>query len=192
MWLPWMLRDRTDGDSRCSGEPGYAQHRDRQSRDQGDPPSRCACRDRSQSEQHTVATFNMYVELPHNFKGTHMSRFVAILNNHEYEITVKSFRDMLTEMTMLLEADAGHIEMTFPYFVRKASPVTGSEEPHGLRGDAGGPDHVRIATNRGTRGGAGDQLVSLLQADLGVRSPQSALARHGAGRRPAPGSGSRS
>ena len=82
-------------------------------------------RDRSQGEQHTVATFNMYVELPHNFKGTHMSRFVAILNNHEYEITVKSFRDMLSEMTSLLEADAGHIEMTFPYFVRKASPVTG-------------------------------------------------------------------
>ena len=53
-------------------------------------------RDRSQGEQHTVATFNMYVELPHNFKGTHMSRFVAILNNHEYEITVKSFRDMLS------------------------------------------------------------------------------------------------
>ena len=82
-------------------------------------------RDRSQGEQHTVASFNMYVELPHNFKGTHMSRFVAILNNHEYEITVKSFRDMLSEMTTLLEADAGHIEMTFPYFVRKASPVTG-------------------------------------------------------------------
>ena len=82
-------------------------------------------RDRSQGEQHTVATFNMYVELPHNFKGTHMSRFVAILNNHEYEITVKSFRDMLAEMTTLLEADAGHIEMTFPYFVRKAAPVTG-------------------------------------------------------------------
>ena len=82
-------------------------------------------RDRSQGEQHTIATFNMYVELPHNFKGTHMSRFVAILNNHEYEITVKSFRDMLTEMTTLLEADAGYIEMRFPYFVRKASPVTG-------------------------------------------------------------------
>ena len=82
-------------------------------------------RDRSQGEQHTIATFNMYVELPHNFKGTHMSRFVAVLNNHEYEITVKSFRDMLAEMTTLLEADAGHIEMTFPYFVRKAAPVTG-------------------------------------------------------------------
>ena len=82
-------------------------------------------RDRSQGEQHTVANFNMYVELPHNFKGTHMSRFVAILNNHEYEITVSSFREMLREMTTLLEADAGHIEMTFPYFVRKASPVTG-------------------------------------------------------------------
>ena len=81
--------------------------------------------DRSQGEQHTVATFNMYVELPHSFKGTHMSRFVAILNNHEYEITVRSFRDMLSEMTTLLGADSGHIEMRFPYFVTKASPVTG-------------------------------------------------------------------
>ncbi len=84
-------------------------------------------RDRSQGEQHTIATFNMYVNLPHNFKGTHMSRFVEILNNHEYEITVESFRTMLHEMSDLLEAHSGHIEMTFPYFVRKAAPVTGVE-----------------------------------------------------------------
>ena len=47
--------------------------------------------DRSGGEQHTIANFNMYVSLPHNFKGTHMSRFVEILNQHEYEITVESF-----------------------------------------------------------------------------------------------------
>jgi GTP cyclohydrolase I len=84
-------------------------------------------RDRSEGEQHTVAVFNMYVNLPHNFKGTHMSRFVEILNHHEYEITVKSFRTMLNEMSHLLEARAGHIEMGFPYFVKKAAPVTGVE-----------------------------------------------------------------
>jgi len=56
-------------------------------------------RDRSGGEQHTIATFNMYVNLPHNFKGTHMSRFVEILNVPGREISVDSFRDMLTEMT---------------------------------------------------------------------------------------------
>lgn len=81
--------------------------------------------DRSGGEQHTIATFNMYVNLPHNFKGTHMSRFVEILNRHEREITVQSFKEMLTEMTEVLEAEAGHIEMRFPYFVNKAAPVSG-------------------------------------------------------------------
>ena len=81
-------------------------------------------RDRSGGEQHTIATFNMYVNLPHNFKGTHMSRFVEILNVPGREISVDSFRDMLTEMTERLEAEAGHIEMTFMYFVTKAAPVS--------------------------------------------------------------------
>jgi GTP cyclohydrolase I len=81
--------------------------------------------DRSGGEQHTIANFNMYVNLPHNFKGTHMSRFVEILNLHEYEITVDSFRKMLSEMTERLEAEAGHIEMNFSYFINKAAPVSG-------------------------------------------------------------------
>jgi len=81
-------------------------------------------RDRSGGEQHTVASFNMYVSLPHNFKGTHMSRFVEILNDHEYEITVESFKRMIEEMTVLLNAQSGHVEMSFPYFVTKAAPVS--------------------------------------------------------------------
>ena len=82
-------------------------------------------KDRSEGEQHTIACFNMYVNLPHNFKGTHMSRFVEILNLHEREISVESFKEMLNEMTERLEAEAGHIEMTFPYFVNKTAPVSG-------------------------------------------------------------------
>jgi GTP cyclohydrolase I len=82
-------------------------------------------KDRSEGEQHTIATFNMYVFLPHNFKGTHMSRFVQILNKHEREITVESFKDMLVEMADRLESEAGHIEMSFPFFVNKKAPVTG-------------------------------------------------------------------
>ncbi len=82
-------------------------------------------KDRSDGEQHTIANFNMYVNLPHNFKGTHMSRFVQILNGHEKEISVESFKDMLAEMAERLEADSGHIEMRFPYFINKKAPVSG-------------------------------------------------------------------
>ena len=75
--------------------------------------------------QHTVASFNMYVGLPHNFKGTHMSRFVEILNGHEREISVENFEPTLREMVRRLEAETGHIEMTFPYFIQKKAPVSG-------------------------------------------------------------------
>jgi GTP cyclohydrolase I len=84
-------------------------------------------KDRSSGEQHTIATFNMYVALPHNFKGTHMSRFVEVLHRNEREISVESFRDMLAEMTQKLDAESGHIEMEFPYFVMKKAPVSGVE-----------------------------------------------------------------
>jgi GTP cyclohydrolase I len=83
-------------------------------------------KDRSGGEQHTIANFNMYVNLPHDFKGTHMSRFIEILH-HEREISVDSFRALLEEMTRRLDADAGHIEMSFPYFVMKKAPVSGVE-----------------------------------------------------------------
>ena len=82
-------------------------------------------RDRDGGDQHTIANFNMYVNLPHNFKGTHMSRFVEILNKHEREISVQSFKEMLHEMTERLEAESGHIEMSFPYFINKTAPVSG-------------------------------------------------------------------
>lgn len=81
-------------------------------------------KDRSDGEQHTIASFNMYVNLPHNFKGTHMSRFVEILNAHEREISVASFKEMLLEMVDKLEANSGHIEMNFPYFINKTAPVS--------------------------------------------------------------------
>jgi len=82
-------------------------------------------RDKSGDVRHTVASFNMYVGLPHNFKGTHMSRFVEILNSHEREISVESFPAMLQAMVARLEAETGRIEMSFPYFISKAAPVSG-------------------------------------------------------------------
>ena len=100
-------------------------------------------KDRSAGEQHTIATFNMYVSLPHNFKGTHMSRFVEILHA-EREISVESFRGMLESMTSRLEADAGHIEMTFPYFIMKRAPASGVESLMDYRASLIGERHDGI------------------------------------------------
>lgn len=82
-------------------------------------------RDKSSGTQHTIATFGMYVHLPHHFKGTHMSRFIEILNSQDREITVESFESMLRQMVERLEARSGYIEMSFPYFVNKRAPVSG-------------------------------------------------------------------
>ncbi len=100
-------------------------------------------KDRSAGEQHTIATFNMYVSLPHNFKGTHMSRFVEILHS-EREISVESFRHMLENMTERLEADAGHIEMSFPFFIMKRAPVSGVESLMDYRASLIGERHDGI------------------------------------------------
>lgn len=74
--------------------------------------------------QHTIAMFNMYVGLPHQFKGTHMSRFLEILNAYEREISVESFKVMLEDVVGRLEAESGVIEMTFPYFINKSAPIS--------------------------------------------------------------------
>ena len=80
--------------------------------------------DKNGGVQHTIATFNMYVYLPHHFKGTHMSRFVEILNSYEREISVESFEHMLRQIVERLEAESGHVEMSFPYFINKKAPVS--------------------------------------------------------------------
>ncbi len=81
--------------------------------------------DKARSKQHTIATVNMYVNLPHHFKGTHMSRFVEILNRFHGEIGLSSFHCILEEMKEKLEAEAAHIEMSFAYFLSEnAAPET--------------------------------------------------------------------
>ena len=80
--------------------------------------------DKTGGVQYTIAVFNMYVGLPHNFKGTHMSRFVEIINAYEREISVENFERMLREMVTRLEAETGQIEINFPYFINKEAPVS--------------------------------------------------------------------
>jgi GTP cyclohydrolase I len=81
----------------------------------------------SSGVQPTVGTWNMYVHLPEEKKGTHMSRFIALLEGNRAPFDVAYFGNLLRKMVHLLEADAGRIELSFPYFINKTAPVSGVE-----------------------------------------------------------------
>jgi GTP cyclohydrolase I len=82
--------------------------------------------DKAKGVQHTVASVNMYVDLPHRFKGAHMSRFVEILNQYKGDITIKNFSKILMAMKNKLKAKTAHLEVEFSYFIEKEAPVTKS------------------------------------------------------------------
>ncbi len=82
--------------------------------------------DRAKAIQHTVADINMYVDLPHTNKGTHMSRFVEILHVIRPEIAIRNISVVLSQMKQQLNAASAHLEVTFPYFIEKKSPVSRS------------------------------------------------------------------
>jgi GTP cyclohydrolase I len=81
-------------------------------------------RDRDQQEQHTVALVSLAVDLPHHYKGTHMSRFVEALHAHGQVIDVKGITALPRELMQRLNAYCAHVEFRFPYFRSKAAPVT--------------------------------------------------------------------
>ena len=85
--------------------------------------------DKERKTQQTVARVNMYVNLPHRFKGTHMSRFVEILNRFHGKFNLRTFHLILEEMKDRLEAEAAHLEIAFPYFLhnRPQAPNPGME-----------------------------------------------------------------
>lgn len=80
--------------------------------------------DKQRTPQHTVARVDMYVDLPHQFKGTHMSRFVEILNRHREQIALDRLEDILQEMRRKLGAETAHLRVEFPYFIDKAAPIS--------------------------------------------------------------------
>lgn len=80
--------------------------------------------DRANGHQNTIATIDMYVNLPHRYKGTHMSRFVEILHEYKNMINMKNFPDLLKEMKTRLDAEAAHMSVSFPYFIKKEAPVS--------------------------------------------------------------------
>jgi GTP cyclohydrolase IB len=84
-------------------------------------------RDKARAFQNTVATIGMFVDLPHHFKGTHMSRFIEVLNAHGGVIHVENINDILKAMQKKLNAATAHLEIEFPYFMAKKSPVSQQE-----------------------------------------------------------------
>lgn len=84
-------------------------------------------RDRVNDTQTTVASINMFVNLPEDFKGTHMSRFIEVLNRRHGRITLNNFLSFLEDLKAALNAQSAHLEMEFPYFIKKQAPVSGEE-----------------------------------------------------------------
>lgn len=84
-------------------------------------------KDQKNKIQHTIAMFNMYVDLPHHFKGTHMSRFIEILNEYREGIHIRNIPKLLAKMKKKLSAESAHVEIEFPYFIEKKAPVSRSK-----------------------------------------------------------------
>ena len=86
-----------------------------------------AVREKSGEVQRTVATVALAVDLPHHDKGTHMSRFVEVLNSHGGCLDVRSMAALPQELLGRLDARRAHVEFEFPFFRSKAAPVSGKE-----------------------------------------------------------------
>lgn len=81
-------------------------------------------RDRDDYVQETVAQFNMFVDLAPDVRGTHMSRFIEVLNEHDKTFSVENVDEILQTMQARLEARAAYLEMSFPFFLWKSAPIT--------------------------------------------------------------------
>jgi GTP cyclohydrolase I len=83
--------------------------------------------DMANASQHTIATVNMFVDLPHDFKGTHMSRFVEIIKQCHGNISVQEIGTILHSMIDRFESETAHMELRFPYFIKRTAPVSRAE-----------------------------------------------------------------
>ena len=83
--------------------------------------------DKNKKTQNTTASVNLFVNLPHNFKGTHMSRFIQVFHKYHADISMNNFLEMLEEIRTKLDAERAFGRISFPYFIEKKAPVSGSE-----------------------------------------------------------------
>lgn len=114
--------------------------------------------DRAHEKQSTVALLSLSVSLPHHFKGTHMSRFLEILNAHRGELTIRTLPTVLHDLKARLDSESAQMEATFPYFIEKVAPVSGAKSLLDVEG------HFR-----GTSTADGDDFV------LGIKAPVTSL-----------------
>jgi GTP cyclohydrolase I len=127
-------------------------------------------RDKARSVQNTVATIGMFVDLPKEFKGTHMSRFIEVLNAHGSVIHVENIPDILRSLQKKLNAATSHLEIEFPYFMTKRAPVTG-----------GGGVMDYLARFDATACGPEIDFILTVKAHVTTLCPCSkAIAKHGA------------
>jgi GTP cyclohydrolase I len=82
--------------------------------------------DRDDVRQQTIANLSLSVSLPHHFKGTHMSRFIEVLNAHQGEFTVRTIPEILLELRKKLNAESAQMEVRFPYFLKRSAPASGA------------------------------------------------------------------
>ena len=82
--------------------------------------------DKNAKQQQTTATVDLYVNLPHNYKGTHMSRFIEVFHKYHEDISMHHFLEMLEEMRIKLSAQKAFGRVEFPYFIEKKAPVSGA------------------------------------------------------------------
>ncbi|MEO6054578.1 MAG: GTP cyclohydrolase FolE2 [Chthoniobacterales bacterium] len=76
--------------------------------------------------QSTVTTVQLTVDLPHQYKGTHMSRFIEVLNSHGPVLHVDNIKDILLQLRARLHSENAHVDFEFPFFLEKKAPVTGA------------------------------------------------------------------
>jgi GTP cyclohydrolase IB len=84
-------------------------------------------RDKSRVKQETVATLSLSVNLPHDYRGTHMSRFIEVLEGFKSEVSYHTLDKILLRIKKALHAEESHVEFAFPYFMRRKAPVSGME-----------------------------------------------------------------
>jgi len=82
-------------------------------------------KDKTEQVQHTTAVVNLYADLPHDFKGTHMSRFIEVFELYRHDLSMPNFLAMLRAIRKELDAETAYADVHFPYFITKTAPVSG-------------------------------------------------------------------
>jgi GTP cyclohydrolase FolE2 len=122
-------------------------------------------RDKTEAVQHTTAVANLYADLPHHFKGTHMSRFIEVFEAHRSDLSMPNFLKMLSRIREELDAETAYADLDFPYFIRK------------LRLQLRGEGLARWAFICGGSEGARPDGLPLFKGDLRAWRPQPAWHR---------------